>query len=322
MDQKTIDPELWRIAHNEKLAVFIIGMIFSVFLLNIYLSITMLRKFNQMIYWLCLLCNLMGPIRLLGFLVPYLGPQGGNCSYVCYLTNVPHEISLDAITGILMIKAYASYNRKIFIPIITGLLMAGSIVVHFLHNAQAVYFKSPFGGCSNIPNLPLVMMWFGFVWAQNAFLNIMFCIKIFFVRKNAIYRSLIRDGMLYLLLLTLSNIITPVLIYYQALGDESTILFDIDLILACLLITLHLWNCASMRSGGSGSHNTSSYPQLSLNINNSHSASHRPPHPELLSGHCRTVLSGTKKDDLDFDNDMELYDVSYQDKTKSNLVGP
>ncbi|KAL1925269.1 uncharacterized protein VTP21DRAFT_152 [Calcarisporiella thermophila] len=252
MDTVKQNPELWAQVTREKTITFLEGFVLNVFLLNLYLSVAMLRKFRQPVYWLCLICNIFGPIRILANVIPYLGMKDVNCDIVSYFINIPQELSLDAIIGIMMIKAYVAYNRNIIIPIISFTLAAGAFVIHFIHIFQAKYNVNPLGGCSNLPNPIIVMLWFGFVWAENAFLNAIFCYKILSVRTNSIFDALLRDGTIYLVVLTFSNIITPLLIYFRVF--DSTTLFDIDWGLACFLISLHLWHCANMRSDCGSDH--------------------------------------------------------------------
>jgi len=246
-----LDPAMDIIIHDEKIAVFILSLALAVFVRNIVVSIKMVYLHKKSIYWLNLVQSLLGPVRLLAFLFGYLGVDS-DCKLISYFTNYPHEFSMDCISIILTIKAYAGTNRNKLIPVVGALCIAGSIGVHTLHVVNSIneYVKSPFGACGNIPNFVITVIWFAILWFMNMFLTICFCFVIHRhskFNKSPLFVSLLADGMVYFFLITASNIITPVLILFAVLGANTSIIFDIDWAIQSFLITQQLLNSSSAR---------------------------------------------------------------------------
>ncbi|KAK9765203.1 hypothetical protein K7432_006659 [Basidiobolus ranarum] len=71
------------------------------------------------------------------------------------------------------------------------------------------------------------------------------------MNHSPIYKSFLKDGMYFFLLITVSNIITPCLVVKAVLGENSSILFDVDWAIQCTLITLQLSYSFQIRQGKS-----------------------------------------------------------------------
>ncbi|KAK9764085.1 hypothetical protein K7432_008718 [Basidiobolus ranarum] len=155
---------------------------------------------------------------------------------------------------ILLIKATVSNSHNVFIYMVGGICLAASIGIHTWHATTAIYTKSIFGACGNIPDPLIAILWFGCLWTLNTFLSGCFLVAIYtHHRRNSspIYESFLKDGMFFFLLITASNIITPCLVTSAVLGVNSSIIFDIDWALQCMLITLQLSHSCNIRKGRS-----------------------------------------------------------------------
>ncbi|ORX90093.1 hypothetical protein K493DRAFT_357269 [Basidiobolus meristosporus CBS 931.73] len=189
-----------------------------------------------------------------------------NCQIVAFVTNYAHEFSLDCIMIILLIKATVSNQHHVVIYAVGGVCLAASIALHSWHAITAVYTRSVFGACGNVPDPLIAILWFSCLWTLNAFLSGCFLTVIYKHhrrKKSPVYKSFLKDGMWFFLLITVSNIITPSLVIRGVLGENSSILFDVDWAIQCVLITLQLSHSSKFRQGQSNfSHSLSVPPEL------------------------------------------------------------
>ncbi|KAI9295036.1 hypothetical protein K502DRAFT_283189, partial [Neoconidiobolus thromboides FSU 785] len=228
---------------ESNLAMTINSMSFTIFLLNTIHSIKLILKNQNQIFQLNLIQSLIGLIVNL-LIIIFFFSFDNYCLFRIQFAAVGNLLSTLSIELILLIKAklVLSSLPKYIYPLAL-VLMAIKLVLFCLNMVFTSITITPLLNCSANMDMLYAGMALTIQMILNIYLTSIFLIIIYKQYKfNQLpfYKMILKDGIIYSLIILFVDIFICILAFAQILNQNSAVLFNISWAITSLLTVLQL----------------------------------------------------------------------------------
>ncbi|KAI8055406.1 hypothetical protein BDF22DRAFT_741996 [Syncephalis plumigaleata] len=219
------------------------GTLLSIVLVrNVWHSAVVVANFpRKFAPWSCLFISTLGTLVLGGITIPAIGLNGLSCNAMGWSLINGVVLSSVACNFILLERAYVACQQKRWF-LIFGVIFSSVPAFIFLIvtiASSAVIYSSNYGCHLQYPDyLPYVRIITDL--PQNVMFSAIFCLAIYRnyrQRKEYMWKELARDGIITMLLVALSNIVSFIIGETSILGEYTNTIYIADWVLTSTLLS-------------------------------------------------------------------------------------
>ncbi|KXN74242.1 hypothetical protein CONCODRAFT_2778 [Conidiobolus coronatus NRRL 28638] len=248
--------------YESNLTMSINAMSTTMFLGNTIHSLNLLRKAPKPFYLLNFIQSFLGLLVNL-FIIGYFFEFNKNCEFRIYFAAVGNLISTTCIELILLLKSRVVSNNNAIVFWVGLTLEAARVSIGIYNIIQTTTNITPLYNCGAVIQPLAGALVVGSEILVNGYLTIVFLVGMYrqwkFIKKP-FYVTLMQDGLIYSILTVLISILALLLAIFQALGNNSMVLFNVSWVVASSLTVSQLRRAFKER-GISSTGGIRSYPR-------------------------------------------------------------